>query len=82
MHAGVLRPLARRTTARPGSRLMHRLPPLILTLVVLLAVPSAALASPEQIYDDCQDNGRLDKRYSDADYRAYYERQYGRSLGG
>ena len=26
-------------------------------------------ASPEQIYADCEDNGRLDSRYSDADLR-------------
>jgi hypothetical protein len=48
---------------------MHRLS-LIITIVVLLAVPASAVASPEQIYDDCQDNGRLDKRYADSDYRA------------
>jgi hypothetical protein len=32
------------------------------------AVPATAAASPEQIYEDCQD-GRLDRRYSDDDYR-------------
>ena len=42
---------------------------LLFTLLALLAVPAGALASPQQIYDDCQDNGRLDKRYSDSDYR-------------
>lgn len=47
---------------------MHRLS-LIITTVVLLALPASAAASPSQIYDDCQDNGRLDKPYSQADYR-------------
>ena len=47
---------------------MHRLS-LITTIVALLALPAAAAASPSQIYDDCQDNGRLDKTYSQADYR-------------
>jgi len=37
-------------------------------LIALAAVPAAAIASPEQIYEDCQD-GRLDKRYSSKDYR-------------
>ena len=48
---------------------MHRLT-LIITMIALVAVPSTALASPEQIYNDCEDNGRLDRRYSDADLRA------------
>lgn len=47
---------------------MHRLS-LIITTVVLLALPASAGASPSQIYDDCQDNGRLDKTYSPAAYR-------------
>ena len=47
---------------------MHRLT-LIITMIALLAVPATAFASPEQIYADCEDNGRLDSRYSDADLR-------------
>ena len=42
---------------------------LLITIVALLALPAGASASPQQIYDDCQDNGRLDKRYGDSDYR-------------
>lgn len=42
---------------------------LLITIVALLAVPAGAFASPQQIYDDCQDNGRLDKKYADSDYR-------------
>jgi hypothetical protein len=42
---------------------------LLITTVVLLALPAMASASPQQIFDDCQDNGRLDKRYADSDYR-------------
>ena len=49
---------------------MTRLSLLLTTIVVLLGAPATASASPEQIYDDCQDNGRLDKSYADADYRA------------
>jgi hypothetical protein len=49
--------------------MMLRFTLLFTTLVALLAVPAGAFASPQQIYDDCQDNGRLDKRYSDSDYR-------------
>jgi hypothetical protein len=41
---------------------------LVLALVALAAVPTVAPATPSQIYEDCQD-GRLDKRYSDKDYR-------------
>src|SRR4051812_16236407 len=48
--------------------LMFRLS-LLITMVVLLAVPTVSVASEQQIFDDCQDNGRLDKRYSDSDYR-------------
>ena len=40
----------------------------LLAVVVALAAPAAALASPEQILDDCQD-GRIDKKYSSEDYR-------------
>jgi len=42
---------------------------LVITLFALLALPAGASASPQQIFDDCQDNGRLDKKYSDSDYR-------------
>ena len=41
---------------------------LLLALALLVAAPAAAVASPSQIFEDCQD-GRLDKRYSDKDYR-------------
>jgi hypothetical protein len=41
---------------------------LLLALMALAAVPAVAAASPSQIFEDCQD-GRLDKRYSDGDYR-------------
>jgi hypothetical protein len=42
---------------------------LLITIVALLALPAVAAASPSQIYDDCQDNGRLDKTYPTGDYR-------------
>ena len=42
---------------------------LLFTIVALLALPAVAAASPSQIYDDCQDNGRLDKTYASGDYR-------------
>jgi hypothetical protein len=42
---------------------------LLTTMVVLLALPAVASASSQQIFDDCQDNGRLDKKYADSDYR-------------
>jgi hypothetical protein len=48
--------------------MLRRLPLLLITCL-LLALPQAASASPTQIYDDCQDNGRLDKEYSQSDYR-------------
>lgn len=47
---------------------MLRFTLLITTLLALLASPAGASASPQQIYDDC-DNGRLDERHSDADLR-------------
>jgi hypothetical protein len=68
MNVGVLAPPARRFAARRAFRHMTRLS-LLITIVVLLVAPASAVASPEQIYDDCQDNGRLDKRYADSDYR-------------
>lgn len=45
---------------------MYRLP-LLIAMIVLLASPAAASASPERIYADCEDNGRLDGRYSASD---------------
>ena len=42
---------------------------LVLALMVLAAVPAVAAADASDIYADCQD-GRLDKRYSDGDYRS------------
>lgn len=41
---------------------------LLITFFALLAFPAGASASPQQIYNDC-DNGRLDKKYSDSDLR-------------
>jgi hypothetical protein len=48
--------------------MMLRFTLLVTTLLALLAFPAGASASPGQIYDDC-DNGRLDKKHSDADLR-------------
>lgn len=67
-NADALLPPAGILSGRRRSTLMSRLS-LLITMVVLLVAPAQALASPEAIYDDCQDNGRLDKRYKDADYR-------------
>jgi hypothetical protein len=39
-----------------------------LCALLLLAVPAGALASSEQVLEDCQD-GRIDKKYSDRDLR-------------
>ena len=47
---------------------MHRLTTII-AMIALLAVPASAVASPEQIYADCEDNGRLDRPYGDGDLR-------------
>lgn len=41
---------------------------ILCALSAFAAFPAAASASPEQIFDDCQD-GRLDKKYSAKDYR-------------
>ena len=41
---------------------------ILCALSALAAFPAGAAASPEQIFDDCQD-GRLDKKYSAKDYR-------------
>ena len=41
---------------------------LAVALASLAALPGLAAASPDQIYDDCQD-GRLDKRYTPKDLR-------------
>ena len=42
----------------------------LLSLVIALALPAAAAASPSAVYRDCEDNARLDRRHSDADLRA------------
>ena len=48
---------------------MHRILLVVICALTLLAgLPATALASPDEIYEDCQD-GRLDKRYSAKDYR-------------
>jgi hypothetical protein len=47
---------------------MRRTIALILTLTAVLAVPASAPASPERIWEDCQD-GTLDRKYSPKDYR-------------
>jgi hypothetical protein len=39
----------------------------ILVLLVALAVPALAYASPEAVIRDCADNGRLDHHYSNSD---------------
>ena len=41
---------------------------ILCALIALAGFPVGAAASPEQIFDDCQD-GRLDKKYSAKDYR-------------
>src|SRR5687768_17003605 len=41
---------------------------ILCALTALAAVPATSVASPEQIFEDCQD-GRLDKKYSAKDYR-------------
>ena len=41
-------------------------------LVISLVMTSVALAyTPQDIYDDFADNGKLDKHYTDAELRAY-----------
>jgi hypothetical protein len=55
---------------------------LALAAVALLALSGVALAAtPQQIYDDYVDNGKLDGTYTDAELRAYlrsaYVHQYG-----
>jgi hypothetical protein len=37
--------------------------------LVLLALPSAAVASPDQVVRDCAQDGRLDRNYSNSDLR-------------
>ena len=46
---------------------MHRLR--IITVVAAFALPATAGASVAPVYDDCQDNGRMDRRYPDRDLR-------------
>ena len=46
---------------------------LLTALALLAAVPATAPASPERIFEDCQD-GRLDRRYSDRDLRQAIKR--------
>jgi hypothetical protein len=49
---------------------MRRIPLLILALACCLAGAAPALgAAPARLYDDCQDNGRIDGAYSQRDFR-------------
>lgn len=53
-----------------------------LTAVIFVALSGVALAAtPQQIYNDYVDNGKLDGTYTDAELRAYlnsaYVHQYG-----
>jgi hypothetical protein len=58
------------TPPRPGRRTGMLKRTLMLVLTLALAVPPAApAASIYDIYDDCQDNGRLDGTYTQAEYR-------------
>jgi len=43
---------------------------LLVAVLAAILAPSALAASPQQIYADLADNGRLDVQYSDADLRA------------
>lgn len=42
---------------------------LLLAAFVALAAPAVASASPEQVLDDCNDDGALSRQYSNADLR-------------
>jgi hypothetical protein len=42
---------------------------LVLPILACLALPATALASGSTVVKDCTDNGRLDKRYSQKEYR-------------
>lgn len=50
---------------------MNRRPVRLLTAIcaVLLVAPATALADGEAVVRDCTDNGKLDKRYSQSEYR-------------
>jgi len=55
---------------------------IILTLILVLASTASALAAtPEDIYNDYADNGRLDGTYTDVELQAYLDdaliHQYG-----
>ena len=43
---------------------------LLVAVLAAILAPSALAASPQQVYADLADNGRLDVQYSDADLRA------------
>ncbi len=68
LRSKVDRRCARTPTSRiPLMRLtLRRI--LIPLLVALAAVPAAASASGRDVLRDCNDNGRLDKQYSQGDY--------------
>ncbi len=53
-------------------RMRRGLSTLVLALLLALTGASAAVASPNQIYDDCQD-GKLDRKYSQKDLKAALE---------
>src|SRR5688572_1629835 len=54
----------RRTAVMGGGKMRVAL---LVALLAAIVVPSALAASPQQIYADLADNGRLDSQYSDAD---------------
>lgn len=70
---GPLRAAPRRPGVRGARRTvmsdLRRLIPLLLALAVALLAPAAALADGEDVLRDCNDNGKLDKRYSQGEYR-------------
>lgn len=43
---------------------------LLVAVLAAIVAPTALAASPQQIYADLADNGKLDVQYSDADLRA------------
>lgn len=58
-----------RGARRPVMFDLRRLIPLLLALAAALLAPAAALADGEDVLRDCNDNGKLDKRYSQGEYR-------------
>jgi hypothetical protein len=48
---------------------LHRITIILLALCVCLGAPAAALADGQAVLRDCNDNGKLDKKYKQSDYR-------------